>query len=53
MLPSNAMLDAADDCILEGSVAADSVVANDKDVVDASVKESEDVDAVKCVSIVE
>ena len=53
VLPSNAMLDAADDCSLEGSVASDSLVVNDKDVVTASVTESEDVSSIVCMSIVE
>ena len=53
VFPSNVMPVAADACSLEGSVSANSTVLNDRGAVDASVTESEDVDAVGCMSIVD
>ena len=53
VLPSNAMLDAADDGTVEGSVANDSLVVNDEDVVHSSATEPEDVSSIVCTSIVD
>ena len=53
VISSHSMLDATDDCILEGSVATNSLVVNDRGAVDASVIESDDVSSIVCTSIVD